>query len=180
MFQTSSPKVGRNFKKDPTVYRTLPLGCLPRMSVSVCLQTASVSLPLHRTCPLLPFSRNGNPFGCPSLWFLSHLSYPINYQVLLVVTHYVCVSLLHSPWTHCHTPVQATLISSCAYLDSWLVPLLPVLPPSVLFSTVKSEIRHQTLDRFMPSPCVKPSLISIYLRQHKEQNFNIIYNSFPS
>lgn len=121
-----------------------------------------------------------NPFGCPSLWFLSHLSYPINYQVLLVVTHYVCVSLLHSPWTHCHTPVQATLISSCAYLDSWLVPLLPVLPRSVLFSTVKSEIRHQTLDQFMPSPCVKPSLISIYLRQHKEQNFNIIYNSFPS
>ena len=121
MFQTSIPKVERNFNKDLTVCWTSPSGCVLGMSVSVCLQMDCLH-PYICSSPLFPVPWNSSATLSVAQTFGSFPPmYTVYHQAPLIVTQ-TCLSV-PLPFSEplATTPVLATSMSCFNYLKGFIV-----------------------------------------------------------
>lgn len=128
MFQTSIPKVERNFNKDLTVCWTSPSGCVLGMSVSVCLQMDCLH-PYICSSPLFPVPWNSSATLSVAQTFDSFPPmYTVYHQAPLIVTQ-TCLSVplpFSEPLATTLVPATSTL-ASVTWKVSQFVPLLPTL-----------------------------------------------------
>lgn len=161
MFQTSIPNIRRSFMTDPiglldittwVSIRNVNLSLLPKRLIIFTSTSAAEpsSYLMEWWC---------YPFRCLGFWFLSHLMYPIRYQVLLIPTYTHSVSSVHSPLgslpPHQSKPLLPQLLG---YFHS-LFPCFQICSPPICFPKVKSERCHQIVNPFISLPWSKPFLV---------------------